>query len=179
MKKQLVLLGALTAFAATPALADASKFSHGPVIQGFGAVAKVDADVAIPANLDHKIAYDIGSGSPGSKSKGLDAVARLINMLAANGVPMSRIHPAIVVHNNALWDVTNDAKYTQQFGTANPNVELVKQLIAKGVPVYVCGQSAAMMDVAKSDLIPGVKVALSAMNAHAILNSQGYSLNPF
>ncbi|GAA4719211.1 DsrE family protein [Sphingomonas lutea] len=179
MKSHLVLVGALAGLVSSPALADASKFSHGPVIQGFGAVAKVDADLAIPANLDHKIAYDIGSGSPGTKSKGLDGVARLINMLAANGVPMSRIHPAVVVHNAALWDVTTDAKYTQQFGTANPNTELVKQLLAKGVPIYVCGQSAAMSDVAKADLIPGVKVALSAMNAHAILDSQGYSLNPF
>ena len=178
MKTQIALVGVLAALA-TPAAADSSKFSHGPVITGYGAVAKVDADLQIPPTLDHKIRYDIGVGAPGERSKKLDAVARLMNMLAASGVPMSRIHPAIVVHNNGLWDVTDDARYTKQFGVPNPNAELVKQLIAKGVPIYVCGQSSAWMDVSKTDLIPGVKVALSAMNAHAILDSQGYSLNPF
>ena len=179
MKIQLALVGALVA-AASPAAADPSKFSHGPAIPGFGAVAKVpDADLQIPANLDHKIAYDIGTGSPGAKSKNLEAVARLINMLSASGVPMSRIHPAIVVHNAGMWDVVGEARYTKEFGVANPNAELVKQLLAKGVPIYVCGQSAAWSDVAKADLIPGVKLALSAMNAHAILHSQGYSVNPF
>ena len=177
MKVQFAIAGALVALA-SPAAADSSKFSHGPVIQGFGAVAKVDPDLKAPASLDYKVAFDTGTGSPGAKSKTLDAAARLMNMLAANGVPLSRIHPAIVVHNNALWDVTTDAKYTQQFGTPNPNAELVKQLIAKGVPIYVCGQSAAWSDVSKTDLLPGVKMALSAMDAHAILNSQGYSLNP-
>ncbi len=178
MKMRFALVGALVAMA-SPAAADSSKFSHGPVITGFGAVAKVNSDLPSPANLDYKVAFDIGTGSPGAKSKNLDAVARLMNMLAASGVPLSRIHPAVVVHNAALWDVTTDAKYTQQFGTPNPNAELVRQLVAKGVPVYVCGQSAAWSDVAKADLIPGVKMALSAMDAHAILNAQGYSLNPF
>lgn len=178
MKIQFVLASVLMGLA-SPAAADSSKFSHGPVINGFGAVAKVDSDLKAPANLDYKVAFDTGTGSPGAKSKTLDAAARLMNMLAASGVPVSRIHPAVVVHNNALWDVTTDTRYNQQFGTSNPNAELVKALIAKGVPIYVCGQSAAWSDVAKSDLIPGVKMALSAMDAHAILNSQGYSLNPF
>jgi intracellular sulfur oxidation DsrE/DsrF family protein len=179
MKMRFALVGALVAVA-SPAAADSSKFSHGPVINGFGAVAKVaDSDLPIPATLDHKIAFDIGTGSPGERSKNLDAVARLINMLAASGVPMSRIHPAVVVHNAAMWDVVGDTRYGKQFGAANPNTELVKQLVAKGVPIYVCGQTAAWSDVSKSDLIPGVKMALSAMNAHAILHSQGYSVNPF
>ena len=178
MKVQIALASVLMALA-SPAAADASKFSHGPVITGFGAVAKVDSDLKAPTNLDYKVAFDTGTGSPGAKSKTLDAAARLMNMLAASGVPLSRIHPAVVVHNNALWDVTTDARYNQQFGSPNPNAELVKALIAKGVPIYVCGQSAAWSDVSKADLIPGVKIALSAMDAHAILDSQGYSLNPF
>ena len=40
-------------------------------------------------------------------------------------------------------------------------------------------QSAAWANVEKADLLPGVKMALSAMDAHAILQHQGYSLNPF
>jgi hypothetical protein len=35
------------------------------------------------------------------------------------------------------------------------------------------------MKVAAEQLIPGVKMALSAMTAHAQLQQQGYTLNPF
>ena len=178
MKARIVLL-AVTAAISSPAAAGPDAFSHGPVIDGYGAVAKVNSDLPSPATLDYKVAFDIGVGAPGGRSKKLDAVARLMNMLGASGVPVSRIHPAVVVHNEGLWDVVANDRYTKQFGVANPNAELVSKLIAKGVPIYVCGQSAAWSDVSKADLIPGVKIALSAMDAHAILNRQGYSLNPF
>jgi hypothetical protein len=35
------------------------------------------------------------------------------------------------------------------------------------------------MGVGTSDLIEGVEMALSAMTAHAVLQRQGYALNPF
>jgi len=47
------------------------------------------------------------------------------------------------------------------------------------VKVYLCGQSAAYYDVKNTDLYKGVDMALSAMTAHALLQQQGYSLNPF
>ena len=179
MKVQFAAVAVLIALA-SPAAAQSDKFTSGPIItNGFGAVAKVDSDLPLPPNLDYKVAFDVKSGSPGERSNGMDGAARFMNMLAASGVPASRIHPAVVIHNKALWDVTNDARYSKEYGVANPSADLVRQLIAKGVPIYVCGQTLAWSNVSKSDLLPGVKVALSAMNAHAILQHQGYSLNPF
>ncbi len=178
MKAPLALLGCLIALASPAAAQDA--FTDGPIIRGFGAVAKVDSDLPLPAGLDYKVAFDVDRGAAGKRSTGLDAAARLINMLAANGVPKSKIHPAVVIHGSALYDVVKDARYGQEHaGAANPSTELVRQLIANGVPIYVCGQTAAWSNVSKTDLLPGVKMALSAMNAHAILDSRGYSLNPF
>ena len=49
----------------------------------------------------------------------------------------------------------------------------------QGVRFIVCGQSAAGQGVAKSELLPGVEMALSAMTAHALLQQQGYTVNPF
>jgi len=34
-------------------------------------------------------------------------------------------------------------------------------------------------DVGKDDLLPGVERVLSAMTLHALLQQQGYTLNPF
>ena len=179
MKKRLSLF-LLLACTATPALADQSQFSYGPVINDFGAVAKVTPDMPVPANQDFKVDFDVRTAKATERSTGLDGVARFINMLAASGVPMSRIHPAVVVHHEAVWDVVTDARYGKEVdGKPNPSAALVKQLIAHGVPVYVCGQSMAYMDVTKADLLPGVKVAQSAMTAHATLQGQGYTLNPF
>ena len=52
-------------------------------------------------------------------------------------------------------------------------------MIDQGVRVIVCGQSAAYYDVENDALLPGVEMALSAMTAHAVLQQQGYALNPF
>ena len=179
MTLRIALVAALATLA-TPALAAPEDFTQGPVINGFGAVAKIDSDLKGPPGMDYKVAFDVGSGKAGERNKGIDGAARLMNMLANSGVPVNKIHPAIVLHNSGIYDVTTDARYGQQYGGApNPNADLVRQLVAKGVPIYICGQSAAWVNVSKSDLLPGVKMALSAMDAHAILQHQGYSLNPF
>jgi intracellular sulfur oxidation DsrE/DsrF family protein len=47
------------------------------------------------------------------------------------------------------------------------------------VRIIVCGQKAAYYNVTSDDLLPGVKMALPAMTAHALLQQQGYTLNPF
>ena len=178
MNLRLCFLGALLAMA-TPAWAGMDKFAYGPAITDFGGVAKVDSDLPLAPDIDYKLDFDIGEGVPGKVNTDLDSVARLINMLVASGVPMSKIHPAVVVWSGGMIDVTKQARYGQESGgVANPNVALVEELVAKGVQIYVCGQSAAKYDVAKSDLLPGVKMALSGMTTHAMLHAQGYLVNP-
>lgn len=163
-----------------PAAAGPDAFSNGPVFRAGGAVAKVTSEMAIPAGMDFKVAFDVGTGKPGSLNNGIDTAARFVNMMAGSGVEMSRLHPAIVVHNSAIFDVTKAARYGAEYGGAdNPTTDLVAELVAKGVPIYVCGQTAAMLDVQKSDLLPGVKMATSAITAHAVLQRQGYTVNPF
>ena len=178
MKLQLCLLGALVAVA-TPASAGMEQFKYGPAIANFGATAPVNADLPLAAGIDYKLDFDIGKGEPGKVNTDLDSVARLINMLTASGVPISKIHPAVVVWGGGMIDVTREARYEQESGgVANPNIKLVEELIANGVQIYVCGQSAAQHDVLKSDLLPGVKMALSGMTTHAMLHEQGYLVNP-
>jgi intracellular sulfur oxidation DsrE/DsrF family protein len=178
MKLRLCFLGALVAMS-TPAWAGVDQFAYGPAITDFGAIAKVDSDLPLAPGTDYKLDFDIGKGAPEKVNTELDSVARLINMLVANGVPMSKIHPAVVVWSAGMIDVTKQARYEQEYGGAiNPNIALVQELIAKGVQIYVCGQSAAKYDVLKSDLLPGVKMALSGMTTHAMLHKQGYLVNP-
>jgi intracellular sulfur oxidation DsrE/DsrF family protein len=56
---------------------------------------------------------------------------------------------------------------------------MVVEMLGKGVRFIVCGQAANAMGVKKVDLLPGVELAISASSAHAVLQAQGYSINPF
>jgi len=80
-----------------------------------------------------------------------------------------------VVHGLAGADLLT----TEARGAENPNAGIIAQLLAAGVTIQLCGQSAEGMDIKKADLLPGITMAPSAITAHALLQQQGYTLNPF
>ncbi len=170
---------AVVSLVATPAIAGPADFTKGPVItQHGGAIASVAVDVPLDTTIDYKVIFDVDSSEAGKLNRNIDSAARLINMLAANGVPISRIHPVLVVHGPGIGDILNDQTYATTYpGKTNPNAALVRELMANGVSVYVCGQTAALYDAKKDNLIPGVKMTLSAMTTIAALQRQGYTQN--
>jgi intracellular sulfur oxidation DsrE/DsrF family protein len=56
---------------------------------------------------------------------------------------------------------------------------LIRELTAAGVPVVLCGQTAASRGIPTDGLIDGVQVALSAMTAFLVLQEDGYRVNPW
>ena len=168
---RLSILLVFLAFAPAHAAADMSAFTPGPVIENFGQVADVDATVAVPSDAVLRHSFDVSTpAEDGQLNRTLTSVARFINMHARAGIEEDRIDVAIVVHGKAIQDVS---------GAAPASADLVATLIDHGVKIYVCGQTAAYYDVATDDLLPGVDMALSAMTMHALLQQQGYTLNPF
>lgn len=179
MKFWKLTLGAALSLTSTLATAGPEMFTKGPIITASGAVTNVKSDVPLPANQDWKMVFHVGSSAPGKLNPRIDAAARFINMLAASGVPMSRIHVAVIAHSDGLRDFLNSTSYANESdGASNPNEATIRQLMAKGVPVYICGQSAELLDIKRTDMIPGVKLALSAMTTSAEFQSQGYAVNP-
>lgn len=156
-------------------------FHAGPVFPVYGKIATVDSDMPIPPGTVFKVAFDVSErAKPGEVNRGVDSVARFVNMHVAAGVPIRDIHVAIVVHGQAGIDLLTAAAYAKRSdGAANATAPLVDQLLAHGVLIYLCGQSAAGLSIAKPDILPGVDMALSAMTAFALLQQQGYSVNPF
>ena len=172
---QFAFVAVVAMFLVVPAAAHEPVFKSGPVIEGYGAVAVIEGAEKLPAGVKFKVAMDATKRSEGTKVNGVfERTARFLNMHVAAGVPEENIKLAVVVHGSAVFDVTNDAKY----GSENPNAELVRLLQAHGVTFHVCGQAAAYHKVSKPDLMPGVKMEISAMTAHALLQQQGYTLNP-
>ncbi len=168
--RSLILLIILSVLSIS-ARADLSSFTTGPVIEDYGPVADVDATFAIPEDAVFRHSYDVAQrAEDGEPNRSLVTAARFINMHAKAGIGLDRIELAVVVHGAAVFDVSGDT---------SASAGLVKTLIDHGVSIIVCGQSAAYYDVETADLLPGVEMALSAMTAHALLQQQGYTLNPF
>ncbi|MCJ8190866.1 DsrE family protein [Sphingomicrobium aestuariivivum] len=152
----------------------------GPVITGHGPHAPVELTSPMPTDVTLAHAFDSAGLTEDHHNRTLQSAARFINMHAAAGVDPGNIRPAVVIHGAAVFSVVSDARFEAKHAhAANPNRELVEALLAAGTRIIVCGQSAAAQDVATADLLPGVEMALSAMTAHALLQREGYSINPF
>ena len=156
-------------------------FQDGPLIHGFGKIAKVDADFRIPKNMLLKVRFDVAKqATKGELNSAFDSAARLINLHADQGIKPENLQIAIVIHGKAILDVTTQDFYGLQMdGAKQGSIQAIRKLHQNGVKFILCGQTAAFYKAGKSDLLPVIKVAPSAMTAHAILAKEGYSLNPF
>lgn len=151
--------------------ADEATFTTGPVFTEFGPVAAVDATMSIPPGTVFRHSFDVATkAASGEPNSTLMSAARFINMHARDGIAADDIQVAVVVHGQAVFDVADNQ---------SSSAALVAVLVENGVRIIVCGQSAAYRDISVDDLLPGVEMALSAMTAHAVLQQQGFTLNPF
>lgn len=156
--------------------------SPGPLIPDFGAVWDVPKpDLKVNKKMEYKVMFDIYSSpdDPEALNRGLNTLARFMNMHAKAGVPARNIHVAAIVHNKASWDLLTDVAYMEKYGVKNPNRELIRQLTAAGADIYQCGQSLYSRAVPREALVPEVQVALSAMTAILQLKEEGYQLIKF
>lgn len=174
---------ALALTAAPLAAQDMSAFKPGPVLTEFGSHAPVPGIEQLPAKTEFAIAFDVATpAAEGSPNRGFDSAARFLNMHVANGVPQENIRLVVVVHGKAALELmTNAAHAANPLSRQgdNPSGKLVEALLAEDVRFILCGQSAAAYRIAPGDLIPGVEMSLSAMTAHALLQKNGFTVNPF
>ena len=180
MKRLLIL--PLTFLAAPVTAQDMSAFTTGPVFEEFGPVADIpDASFAIRDGMDFKVAFDVSApAEEGKLNRGFESAARYINMHDRAGIEPLKNTAAVVIHGKAVFDLLGDAAWAARGrGETNPSAEPIAAMIDQGVRFIVCGQSAAAFGVKKDELVPGVELALSAMTAHAVLQQQGYTVNPF
>lgn len=167
---------------AAPVLAqDRSGFGPGPVLPDVGPIAPVESDLPIPKGTRFRIAFDVrAKAEPGVLSRQIETAARTLNMHVAAGVPKQDVQIVVIVHGPAGWDLVKDEVYApRNGGKSNASAVAVQKLIGAGVEFYLCGQSAASQGIRKADLLPGVKMSLSAITAHALYQQRGYTLNPF
>lgn len=154
----------------------------GPVIQQFGPTFDVpDPDYPTPLNVPYRVIFDIADAAeaPDGRSTRFETVARFLNMHVKAGVPLENLDVVVAVHGAAGKDLLDHAGYRERHGIENPNAELIQALLGAGVEVALCGQTAASRGLNREELLPGVKLALSAMTHLVTRQNQGYALIPW
>lgn len=153
----------------------------GPIIQAAGQSVEVENPTfRIPDGHVFKAVYVIDRADTGGVNQQLTTIARFLNLHARNGIPKERLHAAAVVHGTGWMSLLSDSAFGARYGgKANPSKRLVEELIANGVPLVLCGQTAAFRGVRREELLPGVQLGLSAMTALNVFQAQGYQINPW
>ena len=173
--------------AAAKKMADSVRFARleaisvFPLLKGskFSGVLPVDNPTEIPdPKRDYKLLFDIAERNPDSTSKnintGLDEVARVLNLHVASGISPKRLFPVVLVYGKALEAIFTNEKYRQKHSIDNPNLKLIKDLQDVGAKFIACGQAMAFRDVKKEEILPSVKITLSAQTVFSNYESQGY-----
>ena len=169
----------VSAQGASPAGAQAS----GPVINAAGPSFPVpNPTFTTPARGELKALFEIsaGGGDTVKVNEQLVSMARFFNHSARNGVAENRLKGAAVFHGGGWTALLTDSAFAARFGgKPNPSRKLVEELLQHGAQLVLCGQTAGGRNIRRDELLPGVKVAVSAMTAMIVLQNEGYRFIPW
>jgi len=154
-----------------------------PLLKGskLSGVIPVKDPTEIPdPNMDYKILFELTGNNPDSTIKdinaGLDEIARVINLHVAAGIPAKRIIPVIIVHAGALHALKNNEAFQKKYKMDNPNIRLIHDLEKAGAKFIACGQAMAFFEVKEEELLPEIKISLTAQTVISQYQLKGYVL---
>lgn len=166
--------------AASHSIYAAEGFSAGPVFQEYGENIAIEGGLNQPEKQQFKVVFDVYKENQSNEPhRGFNSIARFINMHVRAGVPLKNIEIALVVHGKASYDLMTEKSFSKRFGKENPSSDLLSKLLENDVKVFICGQSSSHLGLEPDQFTEGTKVSLSAMTANALLQQNGYTLNPF
>jgi len=175
MRGLALVLAGLAAVAASGAVADGPVFLF-PQVARYGGIVRTP-DAAEPPRRGAKVIFDITADSkPDEVNKGLEGVARYLNLNAEVGLKPADAKMAVVLHGGATKAALGDGAYAKHTAAMkNTNLELIHELKAFGVEVFVCGQSLARNKYAPAEVARDVTIAVSALTVNANKQQDGYS----
>jgi intracellular sulfur oxidation DsrE/DsrF family protein len=179
MRISLVLAAAL---AAAPADDRPSSGKTGlvyPLVAAHGGVVPLPQAAEQPRK-GAKAVFDVtADAKPGEVNRGLEQVARLLNLYGAAGLKAEDVKIAAVFHGEADKAALSDAAYAARYKVAaNPNLPLIRDLKKAGVEVFVCGQSLHELGFKTEEVADEVPVADAAMLVLVNKQADGYTYIP-
>ncbi|MDF2156892.1 DsrE family protein [Algoriphagus sp. CAU 1675] len=142
-----------------------------------GVIEVEDPELTYNPELDYKVILDIYGRVRDSSMvfPSFVDLARTYNLHVANGVPKEKLHMVAVVHGGSVIAILNDEEYERKYGIPNPNKEAIRQMAEAGIRFYVCGQNMGMFQFRKDQILPQVKVAISAKTTFVTFGQLGYT----
>lgn len=168
------------AFASTMAMAG-DDFWQTPVVTHAGQMHPLPHAAYQPdPDATYKVVFAMtrGSDDPSKVNPALQRVARTVNLYAGAGVPLQHMKFVAIASGPATDMMLDDVHYRKQFGVANPNLAVIRELRKDGIDVAVCGQAVAEHHFEYDWLDKHVTVALSALTTITELQQKGYALMP-
>lgn len=162
-----------------PAVVPALPKLEFPIIPKHGGVLPRPKSVEQPRAVA-KVVFDAtADAKPADVNKGLDRVARLLNLYGVAGLKTQDVNITIVLHGEATKSVLNDAAYKTLFRVdENPNLPLIRELQKAGVEVYLCGQALNYKGFADGNVANGIPIGADALTVVVNKHSDGYSYIP-
>jgi intracellular sulfur oxidation DsrE/DsrF family protein len=150
-----------------------------PLVRGHGGVVPLPRAAEQPRK-GTKAVFDVTADTkPGEVNRGLEQVARLLNLYGAAGLKATDVKVAAVCHGAADKAVLSDAAYLARYKVrSNPNLPLIRDLKKAGVGVFVCGQSLYELGFKAEEVAEEVPVADSAMLVLVNKQADGYAYVP-
>ncbi|SNR41007.1 Intracellular sulfur oxidation protein, DsrE/DsrF family [Maribacter sedimenticola] len=151
-----------------------------PIIDGYGKIKDFKNMASLPdPTKEYNVVFDLKDEREMEGTNiGYFKIARLINMLGANGISADKVHIVAAIHGGATFTALNNEKYKAKYEKENPNAEVIKLLKDYGVQFYVCAQATAARGIEANDLNPNTELGLSAMMVLANYQIDGYILMP-
>jgi intracellular sulfur oxidation DsrE/DsrF family protein len=179
MRISLVLTAALAAAVARGQSPSGKTELVYPLVPGHGGVVPLP-EAAEQPRKGAKAVFDVtADAKPGEVNKGLEQVARLLNLYGAAGLKAGDVKIAAVFHGEADKAVLSDEAYAARFKVAaNPNLTVIRDLKKAGVEVFVCGQSLHDLGFKAEEVAGEVPVADSAMLVLVNKQTDGYAYIP-
>ncbi|GAB5526813.1 MAG: hypothetical protein Roseis2KO_46850 [Roseivirga sp.] len=149
-----------------------------PLIKNYGRILDLEeVELKPDPDREYKILIELVHKMDKPKRLNFSAnnIARLINLHAVGGVKPENLKVAVVVHAQATNSVINDAAYQKKYEVESPYVDFYKELSDAGVELVVCGQSLNLFGQKPEDVLPGVKIATSALTAVSTYQLRGYA----
>lgn len=153
-----------------------------PTQQVFPIIAQYGGVIARPSAIEQpragmKVVFDVMTDAkPTDVNKGLERLARLLNLYGAAGLQAKDVSIAVVLHGDATKCVLNDAACKQRFGVEqNPNRPLIQALQQAGVEISVCGQALHNKGISDAEVAEGIPIATSALTLVINKQADGYS----
>ncbi len=162
-----------------PAAVPAATKLEFPIIPKHGGVLPRPKAVEQP-RAGARVVFDAtADAKPADVNKGLDRVARLMNLYGVAGFKAQDVKITIVLHGEATKSVLNDAAYKARFQVEqNPNLPLIRELQKAGVEVLVCGQALNYKGFPDGEVAEGIPIAAAALTVVINKQTDGYSYVP-